>query len=142
MTGYELLNVGSPDEWISYVGGFRPSTAYAGRRVVDHEIKNKYIGLTVNALNPGADAGYWHTHSDIEELFIFIGGEGQMGLDDDVIDVKSGSIVRVSVDVYRTLRCIPESNGTLQWLCVRAGSTELPEFPNDATKDSDRPMPW
>ena len=142
MSDYEVLNVGAPSEWRQYFGGFRPESSRDGRRVVDHEMKNQFIGMTVNALEPGEEAGYWHTHSQIEELYVFIGGQGQMGLDDDLVDVSAGSVVRVGQNVMRTWRAKPESTEQLQWLCIRAGGTELPDFPNDAKRDNDRPMPW
>lgn len=142
MANYEVLNVGAPSQWRDFFGGFRPESSRAGRRVVDHELTNQYIGLTVNALEPGEEAGYWHTHSAIEELYVFIAGEGQMGLDDEVVDVSAGSSVRVGQGVMRTWRAKPESNGQLQWLCIRAGGSELPKFPYDARRDNDRPMPW
>ena len=142
MANYEVLNVGSPDQWRSYFGGFRPDTSRDGRRVVDHEMKNQFIGMTVNALEPGEEAGYWHDHSEIEEIYVFIAGRGQMGLDDDLVEVEAGSVVRVGQHVMRTWRARPDSTEQLRWLCIRAGSTELPEFPNDATRDLDRPMLW
>ena len=142
MSDYEVLNVGAPSEWRQYFGGFRPESSRDGRRVVDHEMKNQFIGMTVNALEPGEEAGYWHTHSQIEELYVFIGGQGQMGLDDDLVDVSAGSVVRVGQNVMRTWRAKPDSTEQLQWLCIRAGGTELPDFPNDAKRDNDRPMPW
>ena len=142
MSDYEVLNVGAPSEWRQYFGGFRPESSRDGRRVVDHEMKNQFIGMTVNALEAGEEAGYWHTHSQIEELYVFIGGQGQMGLDDDLVDVSAGSVVRVGQNVMRTWRAKPDSTEQLQWLCIRAGGTELPDFPNDAKRDNDRPMPW
>jgi mannose-6-phosphate isomerase-like protein (cupin superfamily) len=142
MSDYEVLNVGAPSEWRQYFGGFRPESSRDGRRVVDHEMKNQFIGMTVNALEPGEQAGYWHTHSQIEELYVFIGGQGQMGLDDDLVEVSAGSVVRVGQNVMRTWRAKPDSTEQLQWLCIRAGGTELPDFPDDAKRDNDRPMPW
>lgn len=91
MTGYEIATIGEPNDWRSYVGGFRPDSTRAGRRVVD---------------------------------------------------VHAGTVVRVGQNVWRTWRAIPESTGELQWLCIRAGGTELPEFPHDATRDLERAMPW
>lgn len=142
MSDYEVLSVGAPSEWRSYFGGFRPESSRDGRRVVDHEMKNQYIGMTVNALAPGEEAGYWHDHSHIEEVYVFISGEGQMGLDDDLVDVAAGSVVRVGQGVMRTWRAKPTSTDELRWLCIRAGGTELPHFPDDAKRDNDRPMPW
>lgn len=142
MSGYEIVNVGAPEKWRDFYGGFRPDSSRDGRRVVDHEMTNQYIGLTVNALEPGEEAGYWHTHSQVEELYVFLAGRGQMGLDGNLVEVSAGDVVRVSPEVWRTWRCRPDSPGQLQWLCIRAGATELPEFPNDATRDTERAMLW
>lgn len=142
MTGYEVLNVGAPNEWRNFFGGFRPETSRDGRRVVDKEMDLQYLGLTVNALVAGEEAGYWHKHSQVEELYIFINGRGQMGLNDDCVGVSAGSIVRVSPETWITWRCDPSSTEELRWFCVRAGGMELPDSPNDATKDVDRAMPW
>jgi len=142
MSGYEVIDIGAPDHWRDYFGGFRPESSRDGRRVVDHELTSQFIGLTVNALEPGEEAGYWHTHSTVEELYVFIAGEGQMGLDDDLVDVQAGSVVRVGQDVLRTWRAKPDSSGQLRWLCIRAGGSELPHFPDDARRDNEKPMPW
>ena len=113
-----------------------------GRRVVDHELKMQFIGMTANAFEPGEDAGYWHVHSQVEELYVFLEGRGQMGLDDEVVDVGPGTAVRVGQGVWRTWRALPDSPGQLRWLCIRAGGQELPHIPDDSTRDSERPGPW
>jgi len=65
-----------------------------------------------------------------------------MGLDDEVIDVGPGSVVRVGQGVWRTWRCLPDSAEGLRWLCIRAGGVELPHLPDDAERDEERPSPW
>lgn len=142
MSGYEVVNIGAPDAWRDFYGGFVPQTSRDGRRVVDHEMTNQFIGMTANAYEPGEEAGYWHTHSEIEELYVFLEGSGQMGLDDDIVDVTVGSVVRVGQGVWRTWRALPESKGQLRWLCIRAGASELTNYPHDATRDEERSSPW
>ncbi len=142
MSGYEVLELGGLDQWRAHHGGFRPTTSRDGRRVVDHELEMQYIGMTANALEPGEVAGYWNTHARVEELYVFLEGRGQMGLDDEVVDVGPGTVVRVGQDVWRTWRAHPESPGQLRWLCIRAGGEELPHLPDDAARDEDRAQPW
>ena len=139
---YEVTSIGALDEWRSHFGGFSEAKSRDGRRVVDHELTMQYIGLTANALVPGEQAGYWHTHAKVEELYVFLEGRGQMGLDDDVVDVSAGSAVRVGQGVWRTWRAHPDSPGELRWLCIRAGGEQLPHLPSDSTRDDDRAMPW
>ena len=104
MTDYEILEIGGLDDWRSHYGGFRPESSRDGRRVVDHELTMQYIGVTANALEPGEEAGYWHRHAHVEELYVFLAGQGQMGLDDDLVDVHPGTVVRVGQGVWRTWR--------------------------------------
>lgn len=142
MSDYEVLQLGGLDEWRAHYGGFRPETSREGRRVVDHELTMQYIGMTANFFEPGEEAGYWHSHAKVEELYVFLSGRGQMGLDDDVVDVGPGSAVRVGQGVWRTWRALPDSPEPMRWLCIRAGGERLPHLPDDSTRDPDRPMPW
>jgi mannose-6-phosphate isomerase-like protein (cupin superfamily) len=137
-----VLEIGGLDQWREHLGGFRPETTRQGRRVLDHELPMQYIGATVNVLEPGEEAGYWHTHSEIEELYVFLSGQGQLALDDDIVNVGPGTTVRVGQDVWRTWRSLPDSVEPLRWLCIRAGGTELPRMPQDATRSESRPAPW
>lgn len=142
MSDFEVTSIGAMDEWRSHLGGFTEQTQREGRRVLDHALDMQFIGVTVNALTPGEQAGYWHAHSEIEELYIFLDGEGEMGLDDQIIPVKAGSAVRVGQGVKRTWRCTPASPTALKWMCIRAGGGELDKIPTDAKRDTESPMPW
>ena len=102
----------------------------------------QFIGMSANALAPGEEAGYWHEHAQVEELYVFLEGRGQMGLNDDVVQVCPGTVVRVGQGVLRTWRALPESATELRWLCIRAGGMPLPSFPDDSRRAPDRPMPW
>lgn len=142
MSDYEVTSIGGLDQWRDFHGGFDEARSRDGRRVVDHELAMQYIGLTANALVPGEEAGYWHTHSRIEELYVFLAGRGQMGVGDDVVEVGPGTVVRVGQDVPRTWRALADSPGELRWLCIRAGGEQLPHLPDDSARLPDRPMPW
>jgi mannose-6-phosphate isomerase-like protein (cupin superfamily) len=142
VSDYQVTSIGALDEWRGHFGGFDAARSRDGRRVVDFELVMQYIGMTANALAPGEEAGYWHTHSRVEELYVFLEGRGQMGLDDDLIDVAAGSTVRVGQGVWRTWRAHPDSPGELRWLCIRAGGEQLPAMPDDGARDTERAMPW
>jgi len=142
MSDYEIVEVGSPAEWRGHHGGFDQARARQGRRVVDHELTMQYIGMTANAYEPGEEAGYWHVHSEVEEVYVFLAGRGQMALDDDIVDVGPGTAVRVGQGVLRTWRALPDSPEELRWLCIRAGGRELPHLPDDSRRAPERPSPW
>jgi mannose-6-phosphate isomerase-like protein (cupin superfamily) len=141
VTGYQVTQIGALDEWRDFYGGFTPEKSRDGRRVVDFELTMQFMGITANAYEPGEEAGYWHRHSRIEEVYLFLEGAGQMGLDDEVVDVAAGSVVRVGQGVWRTWRATPDGPG-MKWICIRAGGYELPELPDDSERAEGRPSPW
>lgn len=142
MSNYSVTELGPMDSWRDHFGGYVPETNKQGRRVVDHELATEIIGISVTAFEPGEQAGYWHSHSALEEVYVFLEGEGQMGLDSEVVEVRPGTVIHVGTGVMRTWRCKPESQGQLRWLCIRAGIGPLMAIPNDAVPIRDIPMPW
>ena len=49
-----------------------------------------------------------HHHREQEEVYVVIGGSGQVRLDDDVYDLGQWDVVRVAPDVVRGFRAGPE----------------------------------
>lgn len=66
---------------------------------------------------PGTETGFLHTHKNHEELYFFLGGEGEFQVDGEVFPVSEGSVVRVAPAGRRSVR----NNGTqpLLMLCVQ-----------------------
>jgi mannose-6-phosphate isomerase-like protein (cupin superfamily) len=142
MSDFEVTQIGGLDQWRSHFGGFDEARSRDGRRIVDHELTMQFVGMSANAYEPGEQAGYWHAHTRVEELYVFLTGQGQMGLDDEVVDVGPGTVVRVGQGVWRTWRALPDSREELRWLCIRAGGEPLPESPDDSSRNPEKPMPW
>lgn len=124
------------DTWGDLVG------VATGKVFVEGDLDAQYLGLSVNSTDPGDSSPFWHTHSKIEEIYLFIDGAGQMALDEDLVEVGPGTIVRVGPRVWRALRCDPTSISPLRWLCLRGGGEDLTSIGNDADIDSDRSWPW
>lgn len=137
MSGYTVLETGAPETWKDHEGGPRP-----GKRFVEKDLGLEFIGLSENAVSPGGEAPFWHTHSTLEELYVFLSGSGQMALDDDVVDVQAGTMIRVGTGVWRLLRCRPDSPEDLRYLCVRAGGDTLGAIGHDGQRDDERARPW
>jgi mannose-6-phosphate isomerase-like protein (cupin superfamily) len=139
---YQVFELGSLESWGQYVGGLSPQTTAPGRKFLEKDLALDYFGVSINSRLPGEGADYWHAHSVLEELYLFLEGEGELALDDEVLPVKAGSAVRVGQGVMRTWRCKPDSPVPLKWICIRAGGAKLAEIPRDAQPIRDRPFPW
>ncbi|HWL60070.1 MAG TPA: cupin domain-containing protein [Microbacteriaceae bacterium] len=131
MDGYEVLELGPLDEWLT-----------RGKQFVDKQMDTDFIGLSVNAMAPGGQSPFWHRHLVLEEIYLFLEGQGRMALDDEVIDVGWGTAVRVGQGVWRHLHALTDSPSELRWVCIRAGGQPLAELRGDSEKDAERPTPW
>ena len=137
MSDYDILELGPLGAWASLT----TPDGRSGKGFVDKMIDTQYIGLSANAFAPGTGTPYWHTHSLLEEIYLFLDGEGRMALDDEVVDVKAGTTIRVGQGVRRAIHANADSPSDLHYVCVRAGAGELKTLPRDAERQDD-PFPW
>ena len=112
------------------------------KHFVEGELASQFVGMSANVTEPGNSSPFWHTHSVVEEVYVFLEGNGEMALDDEVVSVSAGSVVRVGQNVWRALHCLADSATPLKWLCVRAGGRALSEIGKDADLDRERAFPW
>ena len=89
----------------------------------------KQLGLTgmevsLNKMLPGDGVPFYHGHKANEELYIFLKGKGQFQVDGEVIDVKEGTVIRVTPPGIRVWR--NNSTETLYYIVVQAKVDSLP----------------
>jgi len=82
--------------------------------------------ISINSLPPGAGMPFYHQHKDNEEVYIFIQGKGQVQVDDEVIDVQEGSIVRIAPNGQRTWR--NNSNEPLLYIVIQMKENSLRQY--------------
>ena len=116
MTNFKNVEIGKLDE----IG-----QKYENGKAFLHDV----LGLTsceisVNSMPKGVKLPFNHKHKQNEEIYIFLKGEGTMTLDNETIEVKEGSCVKVLPDAVRTM----ESKTDLQYICVQAKSGSLEQF--------------
>lgn len=68
------------------------------------------IEMSVNVFPPGWAMPFTHAHKENDELYYFVGGQGQMLIDGEVIDVREGTIIRMSPAAVRAWRNISDQN--------------------------------
>lgn len=116
----------------------------------DIEIPGKVFGGTATnatgaefsfqSFAPGSETGFLHTHKSHEELYFFLSGNGEFQVDNEIIPVSEGCVVRVAPNGRRSVR----NNGTvpLLMLCVQyRGETFTQEDATDGIILHD-PVKW
>ncbi len=94
-----------------------------GKFFLGDHLPLRTMDISVNVLKPGYVNPYLHVHVAHEEVYIFIKGKGEMMLEDKVIEVEEGYIVRVSPEVKRGVRNPDGNEQELVFICARAEGT-------------------
>jgi mannose-6-phosphate isomerase-like protein (cupin superfamily) len=104
MAGYTALQINEVEDQAPNIG----LPAEMQLRMARVPLNCEKCGISYLRLAPGFRMPYGHTHKVQEEVFILVSGSARMKLDDDVIDVKPWTAVRVAPETMRSLEAGPE----------------------------------
>ena len=66
------------------------------------------VGVTWFRLHPGQRQPFGHHHKKAEEVYFVVSGSGRVKLDDEIIDLPEGSLLRVGPEITRCFEAGPE----------------------------------
>ena len=100
-------------------------TKYENGKAFLHDL----LGLTsceisVSSMPAGIKLPFNHKHFQNEEVYIFLKGTGKMTIDNEVIDIEEGSVVKILPQAIRTMESITD----MEYICVQAKSNSLEQF--------------
>jgi mannose-6-phosphate isomerase-like protein (cupin superfamily) len=117
MTSYTLINI--EDVADSAVGfGLSPSLE---ARFARKELGSSKLGVSRETLAPRFRVPFGHTHREQEEVYVVLRGSGRMRIDDEIVELGEGDLVRVSPGVWRCTEAGPDG---MEILAVGAPTTE------------------
>lgn len=64
-------------------------------------LDSEHIGLSHFRYAPGRRSKNGHSHTSQEEVYLVLGGSGQVKLDDEVVDLRAWDVVRVAPGTFR-----------------------------------------
>lgn len=114
---FAAVSVGKLSELSDYVLEIGPGMAIPGKVFGGQALGATGGEFSFQVFAPGTETGFLHAHKTHEELYFFLGGEGEFQVDGQVIPVSEGTVVRVAPAGRRSAR----NNGTvpLVMLCVQ-----------------------
>jgi quercetin dioxygenase-like cupin family protein len=77
-------------------------------RYIHHQVGAQRIGLTRYRLSADRRLGYGHSHREAEEMYVVLEGAGRAKVDDSVIDLANGDILRVAPECVREFEAGPD----------------------------------
>ena len=104
---------------------------FDGAPDLEFRAATKALGLEQSALSyqrvpPGYRFPYGHTHKKQEEVYVVLRGSGRMKLDDEIVELETWDVVRVSAGTWRGYEAGPDG---LEIIVI--GAPHLGESPRD-----------
>ena len=97
--------------------------SFEGKQFVKDATGATSCEISFGALPTGASVPFFHSHKENEENYIILSGEGKFQVGSDVFDVAEGSVVRVSTNCDRNLKCT--SAQPMTYVCIQAKEGSL-----------------
>ncbi len=76
---------------------------FEGKAFVKEILGTTSMEVSFGSIAAGESSPFFHKHKQNEELYIVTSGEGKFVLDGKEVNVKSGSVIRVSPSVSRSI---------------------------------------
>jgi mannose-6-phosphate isomerase-like protein (cupin superfamily) len=86
-------------------------------------------GVSYVKLGPGWRSPFGHTHKTQEEIYILVGGEARMKIEDDIVELKPLTAVRVSPETMRSYEGGPKGAELLVIGAPRTGPGDADTVP-------------
>lgn len=117
--------VGEPQQWMNYLFAhpLLPKPA-KGKHFLKEELGLSGMEISINSLPGKVAMPFSHTHRLNEEVYFFLSGEGEFCVDDHIVSVSAGSVVRVAPEGRRCWRNIGEQ--PLNYLVIQARNGSMP----------------
>lgn len=96
---------------------------FEGKQFVKDATGATSCEISFGTLPTGAAVPFFHSHRENEENYIILSGKGRFQVDDEVFDIAEGSVVRVSTNCDRNLKCT--SDEPLTYICIQAKEGSL-----------------
>ena len=82
--------------------------------------------ISISVMPSGAKSPFNHIHKENEEIYIFLTGNGKFIVDDEIIEIKPGTAIRVATGAKRAME--NTGNTEMQYICIQACENSLKQF--------------
>ena len=134
MTPYTLINIDEVEDSATQFGLSPSLEARFARRALG----SSRLGVSRETLAPGFRVPFGHTHSEQEEVYVVLRGSGRIKIDDEIVELAEGDLVRVSPGAWR---CTEAGADGMQLLAVGAPTSEENDAEIEQGWWADQPSP-
>ncbi len=139
-TNYSVYSGGSLQDWSQHKLVHPRAGKVRGKHFLKDHLDLTGCEISINSLPAGVALPFAHQHKVNEEIYIFIQGSGQMLVDQEVIDVTEGSIVRIAPQAVRTWR--NNSSDPLVYIVIQVQENSLRQHTFEDGIPNTDPINW
>jgi mannose-6-phosphate isomerase-like protein (cupin superfamily) len=77
-------------------------------RFARKHLDSQHLGVSQFSYGSGVRPPYGHRHREQEEVYVITRGSGRLRLDDEILDIQRGDVIRVAPEVVRAFEAGPE----------------------------------
>lgn len=96
---------------------------FEGKQFVKDATGATSCEISFGSLPTGASVPFFHSHKENEENYIILSGAGTFQVNDEVFNIAEGSVIRVSTNCDRNLKCT--SAEPMTYICIQAKEGSL-----------------
>lgn len=141
MKNFQSRNVGDFQNLDQYV--FAPDGTdlrIPGKLFLGTDLGLSGMEVSLNKDTAGSGMPFYHRHRRNEELYIFLGGQGEMSIDDEIVPVREGSVVRIPPEARRAWW---NTGGTdLTYIVIQAAAGSLQAAGIEDGEILEGAVPW
>ena len=141
MSKYTLHDAGEISTWSgNSVEIPEREVTFSGKAFLKEPLNLTSCEVSLNALKPGEGSTFCHTHIKNEEVYVFLQGQGEFQIDDEVLSVKAGHTLRVSPEGARAWRNTGDSE--FVFFVIQAKKDSLEEYTVEDADVPDLKVAW
>ena len=125
MSEVKVLNQGEKFAHAS-VGSLK---VFEGKQFVKDATGATSCEISFGTLPTGAEIPFYHSHRENDENYIILSGAGRFQVDDVAFDIAEGSVIRVSTNCDRNIKCT--SSEPMTYICIQAKEGSLGKYTAD-----------
>ncbi len=96
---------------------------FEGKQFVKDATGATSCEISFGTLPSGQSVPFFHSHKNNEENYIILSGSGKFQVDDETFEINEGSVIRVSTNCDRNIKCT--SDTPLTYICIQAKEGSL-----------------
>lgn len=136
---FSSADFGAPEQWGEHALQHPRLGEVRGKVFLAHVLGLTGMEVSFGQLPAGASIPFMHAHKQNEELYVVLGGRGEMQIDGTVIPLQAGTAVRVAPAGVRCWRATTEP---LSYLVVQAKAGSLEQATATDGILPDQPVVW